>query len=139
MSGEDHTAVLIPRIDAGRDRRQAIDGADLPTLTVDDVAKQLSVSAKTVRRELAAGRIGCVRLRRLVRFTQNQVLAYIEAQRSIPCPKNREAESAIDGSPVSASERGSARGTTPMRGKLAALCSALAIVATPHDDSRNRS
>ena len=43
------------------------------TLTYADVAKAKQVSTKTVKRWVAAGRLGCLRIGRVVRFSPTDV------------------------------------------------------------------
>lgn len=50
-------------------------------LTAADVAKALKVSAKTIQREVADGRLACTMVRKSMRFAEQQVLAYLERQR----------------------------------------------------------
>ena len=47
-------------------------------LTTAEVAKALKVSAKTVQREVADGRMVCTMVRKSMRFTEQQVLEYLE-------------------------------------------------------------
>ena len=54
--------------------------ADDPLLTVDEVADRLSCSAKTVRREIAAGHLACTRIGpagRLVRVAETDLAVYL--------------------------------------------------------------
>lgn len=59
-------------------------------LTIDAVAAMLDVSPRTVQREIDAGAISTVRVRRLVRIDADEAQAYIARQtntrRSPPCP-----------------------------------------------------
>jgi excisionase family DNA binding protein len=50
-------------------------------LTAAEVAKALKVSAKTVQREAADGHLQCTMVRKSMRFTEQQVLVYLERQR----------------------------------------------------------
>ena len=52
-----------------------------PLVTVAELAARLKVSQKTVRRLVAAGKIGSVRIRRSVRFTENDVEAFLKNAR----------------------------------------------------------
>jgi excisionase family DNA binding protein len=47
--------------------------------TTEEVAQLLSVSPRTIRRERAAGRLGCVLIRKQVRFRQSDVEQYLAA------------------------------------------------------------
>jgi excisionase family DNA binding protein len=51
-----------------------------PLLTLDEVAAFLTVSPRTVRRLLAHG-LPCVRLGRVVRFRQADLLRFVEARK----------------------------------------------------------
>gem|GEM_PF-6020093 len=56
-------------------------------LTLATVAARLACSERTVRREIAAGRIAAVRIRGLLRVTESALTAYIDAlPRETPCP-----------------------------------------------------
>ena len=51
-----------------------------PLLTIEQVADVLSVSPKTVRRLIGRG-LPCVRLGRVVRFQQADLLRFVEARK----------------------------------------------------------
>jgi len=58
-------------------------------LTIEALAAMLDVSPRTVQREIDAGAISTVRVRRLVRIDDDEAKAYIARQttrRSPPCP-----------------------------------------------------
>lgn len=53
---------------------------DLPELvSVQRAADALGVCERTVRREIARGRLGCVHIGRAVRITRDQLAAYVAA------------------------------------------------------------
>jgi len=53
---------------------------DLPEMvSVPRVADALGVCERTVRREIAKGRLGCVHIGRAVRITRDQLAAYVAA------------------------------------------------------------
>lgn len=52
-------------------------------LTTEDAAERLGVSARSLRREIAAGRLAVVRIGRLVRIDPADVQAYIIRNRSM--------------------------------------------------------
>jgi len=52
-------------------------------LTLQQVAEYLSVSPKTVRRWLSGKRLPHVRLGRVLRFRQDEVLRWIEARKEV--------------------------------------------------------
>ena len=55
--------------------------------TLTTCAQRLACSERTVRREIAAGRLIAVRVRGLIRVTESALLAYIEALPPEPaCP-----------------------------------------------------
>lgn len=54
-----------------------------PLLSLDDVANFLGVSQKTVRRWMLSKRLPHVRLGRVVRFRQDELLRWIEARREV--------------------------------------------------------
>ena len=51
-----------------------------PLLTIDEVAAVLKVSPKTIRRLIARG-LPCVRLGRVIRFQQADLLRFVEARK----------------------------------------------------------
>ena len=60
--------------------------ARLPKIfTIDWVADYLGVSTDTVRREVRRKRLGCTRIGGRLKFTENQINAYIQNQGSGPC------------------------------------------------------
>ena len=57
-------------------------GSELrPLLTIEQVAHLLGVSSKTVRRLVAGRRLPCVRLGRVLRFQQADLLRFVEARK----------------------------------------------------------
>lgn len=54
-------------------------------LTEARVAELLQLSIHTLRRERMSGRIGYTRLGSRIRYTENQVAAYLENQKVEPC------------------------------------------------------
>lgn len=58
--------------------------ADL--LTIAETAERLRVSARTVEREIAAGRLACVRIRSRRLVDPADLAAYIAQSRRIECP-----------------------------------------------------
>src|SRR5690606_23090380 len=67
--------------DAGNDEQ----GARLMLLTVRETAERLRVSARTVEREIAAGRLACVRVRSRRRVDEADLAAYISQSRRAEC------------------------------------------------------
>lgn len=65
-------------VSAGTMRARATDRL----LDVDDVAALLNVPTRWVRQASRDGRLPCVRLGRYVRFDREDVLAWVEAQKS---------------------------------------------------------
>jgi excisionase family DNA binding protein len=55
-------------------------------LTIPEVAAALQVSVRTVRREIDAGRLAAVKVRRLVRIPPHELDAYRSRQRIHACP-----------------------------------------------------
>ena len=54
---------------------------ELPEIMgVPRAADALAVCERTIRREIAAGRLGCVRVGRAIRITREQLTRYITAQ-----------------------------------------------------------
>lgn len=51
-----------------------------PLLPAAEAAERLGVSASTVRREIADGRLRAIRIRRLVRIHENEIARYIAQQ-----------------------------------------------------------
>jgi excisionase family DNA binding protein len=54
-----------------------------PLLTIEQVADLLQVSEKTVRRLMLSKRLPHVRLGRVVRFRQDELLRWIEARKEV--------------------------------------------------------
>ncbi len=52
-----------------------------PLLSVDQVANHLNVSSKTIRRKVDSGELPVIRLGRLLRFSENDVSAYLSSMR----------------------------------------------------------
>ena len=50
-------------------------------LTVREAARRLSVSEKTMRRLIGAGRIPCVRIKRMLRLDPADVSRFVEARK----------------------------------------------------------
>lgn len=76
-------------MDGGLPYRQETSAMPKRLLTIDAIAAMLDVSPRTVQREIDAGAIATVRVRRLVRIDADEAQAYIARQttrRSPPCP-----------------------------------------------------
>lgn len=72
----------VPRSDGGGGSlraRRVVESEQL--LTLVQVADYLSVSARTVRRLVAARRIPCIRLGRVLRFRPADLLRFVEARK----------------------------------------------------------
>ena len=61
--------------------RQRSHGAVEPLLTLHELAQVLRLSEKTVRRLVAARRIPCIRLGRVLRFRSADLLRFVEARK----------------------------------------------------------
>lgn len=60
-----------------------------PLLTLADCARRLQCSERTIRREIAAGTLAAVRVRGLLRVTQDALAAYIASLTIEPsCPSD---------------------------------------------------
>ena len=77
----------MPRIHLGKGRgfhvqlvRRTAATRLAPLLTIEQVADHLGVSKKTVRRLIGRG-LPCVRLGRVVRFRQADLLRFVEARK----------------------------------------------------------
>jgi excisionase family DNA binding protein len=64
-----------------RHRGQPADAELRPLLTIEQVAHIFGVSSKTVRRLVAGRRLPCVRLGRVLRFQQADLLRFVEARK----------------------------------------------------------
>jgi excisionase family DNA binding protein len=69
------------RQDPGRSPRGHRIGADGQLLTLPELAEQLQLSEKTLRRMIASGRLPCVRLGRQLRFLPGDVFRWLEARK----------------------------------------------------------
>jgi excisionase family DNA binding protein len=74
------TSLLPPAIPSGR---ASLASALQPLLTIEQVADLLQVSEKTVRRLMLSKRLPHVRLGRVVRFRQDELLRWIEARKEV--------------------------------------------------------
>ncbi len=65
--------------------------ARLPKIfTLDWVADYFEVSTDTVRREVRRKRLGCTRIGGRLKFTEDQIAAYLQNQGSDPCENSND-------------------------------------------------
>ena len=74
------TSLLAPAMRSGR---APLASALQPLLTIEQVGDLLQVSEKTVRRWMLSKRLPHVRLGRVVRFRQDELLRWIEARKEV--------------------------------------------------------
>lgn len=113
------------------------------TLTVDQAAKELSVSDDTVRREIGAGRLRHVRIRGRLVIPWDAVTEYLEAY-AAGGPRRAPASSGVTAlpTPTSIAPSGASRSTratrTRPRGASLAPSSALSLDEKYHRTPRPR-
>jgi len=95
-------------------------------LTIAETAERLRVSARTVEREIAAGRLACVRIRSRRLVDPADLAAYIAESRRIECPS------------ASMADAGRFASVSEVAAALSALCPSAPPVRT-HSRSKLRS
>jgi excisionase family DNA binding protein len=55
-------------------------------MTLDAAARHLQVSPRSVRREIAQGKLTAIRVRNRLRIREEDLQAYLDAQKEKPCP-----------------------------------------------------
>jgi len=55
-------------------------------MTLENAARHLQVSQRSVRREIAQGKLTAIRVRSKLRIRFEDLQAYLEAQKEQPCP-----------------------------------------------------
>lgn len=66
---------------AGRTRQGRPDDILSPLLTLEQTARMLSVSPKTIRRLVGGGQLPCVRVGRVLRFQPADLFRFVEARK----------------------------------------------------------
>ena len=108
-----------------------------PLYTEEEAAKALGISIDTMRRERKAGNIGHTMIGGRPRYTEPQLIAYIDRKTVPPCKNTESATTGYLADPTQ--NNGAARGSISERDRHAAHLSALKTLRPPGRGSPNGS